>query len=376
MRAELNRFGDSRFAFREFPPMSVKGYDLPVSIYMPLVVERSGKLRERVSSRDIAELMKGRRDGSPTGAPRKGSAKDLTSTGYGNLSESVLMRLDKCSFREQMIVKLCSTIVASHSGTASSFSTATRVTRMPIQRSVLIALYPGPFAEVDDALSSLVKLQFLERVDVSKLDVVLEFTRKFDAGAIYDLMLSEQRTRYHQQLADWYRRRCLVRMEEADVKPNDIVTHLDTISDQLARCGDAIGSATLMCAAAKLYGEVHMPRHVRNDGVFIGTSPAALRKSKRLDDGAERSSARRLDHEALLSLNASTEQLEGAAAAKPLKRARSRPPPPPPPCQPRPPGSNRQRRGRRFGCVSTRVRVLSVPAARCPARAAAVRAAV
>ena len=82
--------------------------------------------------------------------------------------------------------------------------------------------------------------------------------------------VSEQRTRYHQQLADWYRRRCLVRMEEADVKPNDIVTHLDTISDQLARCGDAIGSATLMCAAAKLYGEVHMPRHVRNDGVFIG----------------------------------------------------------------------------------------------------------
>ena len=45
-------------------------------------------------------------------------------------------------------------------------------------------------------------------------------------------MLSDQRTRLHSQLAEWYRRRLLLRLEEEDTQPDDVVQLLDAIGEQ------------------------------------------------------------------------------------------------------------------------------------------------
>lgn len=49
-------------------------------------------------------------------------------------------------------------------------------------------------------LNSLCDLHLLKRIEISQLDVVFEFFHRAAGSFIYDLMLSDQRTRFHMQV--------------------------------------------------------------------------------------------------------------------------------------------------------------------------------
>jgi len=223
---DIKRIGDMSFQFHAFPAISVKGYDKRVTIYQPALPELDDPGLTEDSMR------------RPFGSARM----------QHTIADKTLMKMDQCGFKQQMIVKLCAALAVSR--------------HVTINRSVIVGLYPGPSADVHEMLNSLCDLHLLKRIEISQLDVVFEFFHRAAGSFIYDLMLSDQRTRFHMQLAEWFRRRLLLRLEEDDTQPEDIVQLLDIIAEQVWRSGEALMGATYLVAGARVFGEAYLPRYL------------------------------------------------------------------------------------------------------------------
>ena len=211
--------------FHAFPPIKVKGYSQLVQIYQPeLDVDAPLNEEGRATRMD----------------PFSGAVK---SKRRRSITEMALAKLDACDFKQQMIVKLSAALaISSHSAS--------------IARSVIVGLYPGPSAEVDEMLESLVSLKLLIRAETTALDTFFTFLHPSMVGAIYDALLSDQRMRFHAQLVQWFRRMLLLRLEQDDAQPTDLIVLLDTLAEQIWRSGDVLDAARYLAACAWVHGEV------------------------------------------------------------------------------------------------------------------------
>uniref|UniRef100_A0A7S3B8R3 Uncharacterized protein n=1 Tax=Haptolina ericina TaxID=156174 RepID=A0A7S3B8R3_9EUKA len=227
----MERLGDQSFIFNSHAPIRVKGYSNLVTIYSP--EPDSSEPAEDQLAEESSEC--GRRS-SPT-------KSTLTR------SDVVLMKMDQCSFSGQMLLKLCSALAIS--------------SRAQISKSVLAGLHAGTVEEVDETIKGLIVLKLLHQVGWTQMDQAYEFVDKAHANVVYGLMLQAQRSRIHTQLADWYRRRMLLRLEEEDTSPDDLIAMIDTLSEQLVRSGDILAGAQYLCAAARIYGEAHLPLNMK-----------------------------------------------------------------------------------------------------------------
>ena len=139
---EMKRTEGFSYAFHALPPIRVKGYSKPVTIYQPEAEGDDGSFKGEDSS------FKGGSSKSATPA----SSQVTHTKGKRPMTEVVLMKMDQCGFKQQMIVKLCAALAISKHTT--------------IRRSVIVGLYPGPSAEVDESLKSLHSIKLLSIVEV------------------------------------------------------------------------------------------------------------------------------------------------------------------------------------------------------------------